>query len=64
MISNNLELYFGSNSSNSLKFIRNLVKNMNNSRNVSTIVDKKEKSYGYIVELKSYYGVYNNPKEL
>ena len=64
MISNNLALYFGSNSSNSLKFIRNLVKNMNNSKNLSTTFDKKEKNYGYTIGLYSFSGIYNNPKEL
>ena len=62
-ISNNLIQYFRNNSSNSLKFIRNLVKNMNNSRNLSNTVDKKEKSYGYAIGLYSVSGLYNNPKE-
>ena len=64
LISNNLSLYFGNNSFHSLKFIRNLVKNMNNSRNLSNTVDKKEKNYGFTVGLYSFSGLYNNPKEL
>ena len=62
-ISNNLIQYFRNNSLNSLKFIRNLVKNMNNSRNLSSTVDKKDKSYGYTIGIYSISGLYNNPKE-
>lgn len=62
-ISNNLTQYFGNNSYQTLKFIRNLVKNMNNSRNLSNTVDKKEKSFGYTIGLYSISGLYNNPKE-
>ena len=62
-ISNNLTQYFGNNSSHSLKFIRNLVKNMNNSRNLSNTYDIKEKSHGYTIGLYSISGLYNNPKE-
>jgi len=62
-ISNNLTQFFGNNSYHTLKFIRNLVKNMNNSRNLSNTFDKKEKSFGYTIGLYSISGLYNNPKE-
>ena len=64
IISNNLEQYFGSNSSHSLKFIRNLIRNMNNSRNLSNTVNKNEKYYGYAILIDTFTGLYNNPKEL
>ena len=64
IISNNLEQYFGSNSSHSLKFIRNLIRNMNNSRTLSNTVNKKEKNYGYSILIDSFTGLFNNPKEL
>ena len=63
-ISNNLIQYFGDNSSHALKFIRNLVKNINNSRNLINTFDIKEKSYGYTIGIYSISGLYNNPKEL
>ena len=62
-ISKNLIQYFKNNASSSLKFIRNLVKNMNNSRNLSNTVDKKEKIYGYTIGLYALSGLYNNSKE-
>ena len=64
IISNNLEQYFGSNSSHSLKFIRNLIRNMNNSRNLSNTVNKNEKNYGYAILIDTFTGLSNNPKEL
>ena len=48
-ISNNLIQYFGDNSSQALKFIRNLVKNINNIRNLINAFDIKEKSFGYTI---------------
>ena len=63
-ISNNLIQYFGDNSSHALKFIRNLVKNINNSRNLINTFDIKEKSFGYTIGIYSISGLYNNPKEL
>ena len=63
-ISNNLIQYFGDNSSHALKFIRNLVKNINNSRNLINTFDIKEKSLGYTIGIYSISGLYNNPKEL
>ena len=63
-ISNNLILYFGDNSSQALKFIRNLVKNINNTRNLINAFDIKEKSFGYTIGIYSISGLYNDPKEL
>jgi hypothetical protein len=56
-ISKNLIQCFKNNASSSLKFIRNLVKNMNNSRNLSNTVDKKEKIYGYTIGLYALSGL-------
>ena len=64
IISNNLEQYFGTNSSHSLKFIRNLIRNMNNTRNLSNTVNKKEKNDGFAILIDSFTGLFNNPKEL
>ena len=62
--SNNLVQYFGNNSFQCLKFIRTLVKNINNSRNIPSIVDKKEKNIGFSICLDSFKGLFNNPDEL
>ena len=51
MSNNNLALYFGSNSSHSIRFIRNIIKNMNNSKNITNTIDKEEKNFGYIIEI-------------
>ena len=62
--SNNLVQYFGNNTLQCLKFIRSLVKNINNSRNLASTVDKKEKSFGFSIGLDSFTGLFNNPNEL
>ena len=64
MNNNNLELYFGSNSSYAIKFIKNIVKNINNSKNITNTIDKKEKNYGFVIEIRSLTGLYINPKEI
>ena len=63
MNNNNLDLYFGSNSSDAIRFIRSIVKNMNNSRNITNTIDKREKNYGYVMEIRSLTGLYINPDE-
>ena len=63
-ISNNLIQYFGDNSSQTLKFIRNLVKNTNNIRNLTNAFDIKEKSFGYAIGIYSISGLYINSNEL
>ena len=60
----NLIQYFGSNTYCALKFIRNLAKNINNSRNISDPVNKKEKIEGYAIGIYSLNGLINNQKEL
>ena len=64
MSNNNLALYFGSNSSHSIRFIRNIIKNMNNSKNITNTIDKEEKNFGYIIEIRSISSLYINPKEI
>ena len=64
MNNNNLELYFGTNSSYAIKFIKNIVKNINNSKNITNTIDKKEKNYGFVIEIRSLTGLYINQKEI
>ena len=61
---NNLIKYFGTNTYNALKFIRNLAKNINNSRNISANLDKKEAIEGFAIDIYSLNGLKYNPKEL
>ena len=64
ILPNNLIQYFGSNTFDALKFIRNLAKNINNSRKISNTVNNKEAIEGYVIGIYSLSGIYNNPKEL
>ena len=64
IIPDNLYQYFGSNALNALKFIRNLSKNMNNSRILSNSPNNKDKIEGYVIGIYSLIGLSNNPKEL
>ena len=64
ILPDNLIQYFGSNTFNALKFIRNLVKNMNNSRNISNTTNNKDKIEGFVIGIYSLIGLKNNPKEL
>ena len=64
ILPNNLIQYFGTNTYNALKFIRNLAKNLNNSRNISNNQDKKETIEGYAIDIYSLTGIKYNPKEL
>ena len=63
-IPNNLIQYFGNNTFNALKFIRNLSKNINNSKNVLNAIDTSDKIEGYSIGIYSLTGLVNNPKEL
>ena len=63
-ITNNLIQYFGNNTFNALKFIRNLSKNINNSKNVLNAIDTSDKIEGYSIGIYSLTGLVNNPKEL
>ena len=63
-IPNNLIQYFGNNTFNALKFIRNLSKNINNSKNVLNAIDNSDKIEGYSIGIYSLTGLVNNPKEL
>ena len=63
-IPNNLIQYFGNNTFNALKFIRNLSKNINNSKNVLNAIDTSDKIEGYSISIYSLTGLVNNPKEL
>ena len=64
IIPDNLLAYFGSNALNALKFIRNLSKNMNNSRIISNNPNNKDKIEGFVIDIYSLTGLSNNPKEL
>ena len=64
ILPNNLIQYFGSNTFDALKFIRNLAKNLNNSRKISDTVNNKDTIEGYVIGINSLSGLYNNPKEL
>ena len=64
IIPDNLYQYFGSNALNALKFIRNLSKNLNNSRILSNSPNNKDKIEGYVLGIYSLIGLSNNPKEL
>ena len=64
IIPDNLLAYFGSNALNALKFIRNLSKNMNNSRIISNNPNNKDKIEGFVIGIYSLTGLSNNPKEL
>ena len=64
ILPNNLIQYFGSNTFDALKFIRNLAKNINNSRKISDTVNNKDTIEGYVIGINSLSGLYNNPKEL
>ena len=61
---NNLIKYFGANTYNALKFIRYLTKNINNSKNISDTVEKKEDIEGYAMDICSLTGLKYNSKEL
>ena len=63
-IPNNLIQYFGNNTFNALKFIRNLSKNINNSKNVLNAIDTSDKIEGYSIGIYSLTGLVYNPKEL
>ena len=63
ILPNNLFKYFGNNTFNALKFIRNLVKNMNNSKYVSN-TNNKDTIEGFVLCIYSITGLNNNPKEL
>ena len=63
-IPNNLIQYFGNNTFNALKFIRNLSKNINNSKNVLNAIVTSDKIEGYSIGIYSLTGLVNNPKEL
>ena len=63
-IPTNLNQYFKNNTFYVLKFIRNLARNMNNTRNISSTVDKNENIEGFALCIKKVEGLYNNPKEL
>ena len=63
-IPNNLIQHFGNNTFNALKFIRNLSKNINNSKNVLNAIDTSDKIEGYSIGIYSLTGLVNNPKEL
>ena len=63
-IPTNLNQYFKNNTFYALKFIRNLARNMNNTRNISSTVDKNENIEGFALCIKKVEGLYNNPKEL
>ena len=64
IIPTNLIQCFGTNAYKALKFIRNLVRNINNTRKISNIIDNKDKIEGYVIGIYSLKGLYNNPKEL
>ena len=61
---NNLIQYFGANTYNALKFIRYLTKNINNSKNISDSIEKKEDIEGFAMDICSLKGLKYNPKEL
>ena len=64
IIPTNLIQYFGSNTYNALKFIRNLIRNINNTRQLPNKFDNKDKLEGYVISIYSLTGLVNNPKEL
>ena len=64
ILPNNLIQYFGTNTYNALKFIRNLAKNFNNSRNISGNIDKRENIEGFAIDIYSLNGLKYNPKVL
>ena len=57
IIPDNLLAYFGSNALNALKFIRNLSKNMNNSRIISNNPNNKDKIEGFVIGIYSLTGL-------